>query len=332
MEAVPTIDLADLRAGRPEATARAIDAACREVGFFMVVNHGVDLGLLDRLDALARAFFALPEAEKAEVAMARGGLAWRGWFPLRGERTGDRADEKEGLYFGTELGAEDPRVRGGLPLHGPNLFPRRPAGLRDAVLGYLEQATELGQQILGAMAMGLGLPRAWFQEQLTTDPVRLLRIFRYPPTDPQGPRAGVGEHADYGLLTLLATDGRGGLEVKLGETWAPVRPPRGTFVVNLGDMLERLTGGVYRSTLHRVVHHGSGDRISIPFFLDPSWEAEVPRLPIVSRPPDEDAAARWDQFGVHGFEGSYGDYLTAKVAKVFPDLAEAMGLARGPQG
>jgi isopenicillin N synthase-like dioxygenase len=86
-------------------------------------------------------------------------------------------------------------------------------------------------------------------------------------------------------------------------------------------MLERLTGGRYRSTPHRVRNAGTGDRLSFPFFLDPSWEATVDRLPIVERPTDEQAANRWDHASVHGFEGTYGDYILAKVGKVFPELA-----------
>lgn len=332
MATIPSIDLSDLRAGNPGPAAAAIDAACREQGFFTITGHGVDLGLLDRLDQLSRVFFSLPDEEKRAVAMDHGGLAWRGWFPLRGELTSGVPDEKEGYYFGSELDADDPRVQAGLPLHGPNLFPVRPAALREVVLAYLEQAAELGQLVLSAMAVGLGLPERWFRDGLTADPTCLLRVFRYPSTPSSAVAPGVGEHTDYGLLTLLATDGRGGLEVALDGGWVPLAPAPGTFVVNLGDMLERLTGGAYRSTVHRVVHHGSGDRISIPFFMDPGWDAVVPRLPIVARPADDDGAARWDHASVHGFEGSYGEYLTAKVSRVFPALAASLGVGPGTEG
>ncbi len=86
-------------------------------------------------------------------------------------------------------------------------------------------------------------------------------------------------------------------------------------------MLERLTGGRYRSTPHRVCNAGAVDRLSFPFFLDPSWEATVDRLPIVPRPAEDDAARRWDHMSVHGFDGTYGDYILSKVGRVFPDLA-----------
>jgi isopenicillin N synthase-like dioxygenase len=324
MVEVPEIDIGPLRAGGPgaRATAAAIDEACRQVGFFSVVGHDIDPVLQNRLDSLARQFFDRPAAEKGEIAMAGGGRAWRGWFPLGGELTDGVPDDKEGLYFGAELGPDHPRVRGRTPLHGPNLFPRRPAPLKEVVLRYMDEMTGLGQALLSGIALGLGLDRSWFTEHLTADPLTLFRIFRYPPSPGTGPgRWGVGEHTDYGLLTILGQDASGGLQVKTPGGWTDVAPHPGRFVCNLGDMLERLTGGRYRSTPHRVRNTGTADRLSFPFFLDPSWDATVDRLPIIERPADDDAGSRWDHMSVHGFEGTYGDYILSKVGKVFPDLA-----------
>ncbi len=321
-------------AGDVSAVAEAIDAACRDVGFFTVVGHGVGPELQSRLDHAARRFFALPDSEKAEIAMARAGRAWRGWFPVGGELTSGVPDLKEGLYFGAELGPDHPRRRAGTPLHGANLFPRRPPELREAVLATMAQMTRLGQAVLGGIAVGLGLDRSWFARQLTADPVTLFRIFHYPPAGAgASERWGVAEHTDYGLLTILEQDDTGGLQVRTPAGWVDVEPIPGGFVCNLGDMLERLTGGLYRSTPHRVRNASDGHRLSYPFFLDPGWDAVVDPLPIVERPPDEDAVAagRWDHASVHGFAGTYGDYLTAKVAKVFPALAaEAADAADAP--
>ncbi|HVC70486.1 MAG TPA: 2-oxoglutarate and iron-dependent oxygenase domain-containing protein [Acidimicrobiales bacterium] len=330
MAVIPEIDIEPLLVRDPAADAAAmvvaaeIDAACREVGFFYVIGHGVNPGLQDQLDSLARDFFGRPEEEKAEIALARGGRAWRGWFPVGGELTGGIPDDKEGLYFGGQLDPAHPRVEAGTPMHGANLFPRRPAELGPVVVAYMEAMTAVGQAILSGMALGLGLRSSWFTEQLTSDPLILLRIFRYPAlAGADGGRWSVGEHTDYGLLTVLGQDSSGGLQVRTGDGdgFIDVAPRPGTFVCNLGDMLERLTGGRYRSTRHRVRNAGSGDRLSFPFFLDPSWDARVERLPIVDRPADDDGGRRWDQVSVHGFEGSYGDYILAKVGKVFPDLA-----------
>ena len=125
MAALPLIDVSPLLDPDQddESVARAIDAACRQVGFFRIAGHGVDPEQLAELDGLARAFFARPDDDKAAIAMARGGRAWRGWFPLDGELTSGVPDHKEGLYFGTQLGLDHPAVRAGRPLHGPNLFP-----------------------------------------------------------------------------------------------------------------------------------------------------------------------------------------------------------------
>ena len=287
--------------GGPAAAAGTIDAACRDAGFFYVVGHDVDPDLSARLEALSRRFFALPEDEKAEIAMARGGSAWRGWFPVGGELTSGVADLKEGIYFGAELGPDHPRVRAGTPLHGANLFPRRPPELQAAVLDYMRALTRVGQTVLAGAAIGLGRPASFFEDNLTADPLTLFRIFHYPPAPPTAAHDGqwgVGEHTDYGLLTLLAQDEHGGLQVRSHDGWINADPLPGSFVCNIGDMLERLTGGRYRSTPHRVHNASGADRLSFPFFLDPSWEAVV------------------DDQG-----GTYGQYILAKVTKVFPELA-----------
>lgn len=313
---LPTIDVQPLRADPDGAAARhaaaAIDQACRSTGFFRVSGHGV-AGRAE-LDRLARAFFARSDEEKQRWAMAHAGRAWRGWFGVGGELTSGVPDGKEGLYFGVEHGADHPRVAAGTALHGANLFPS-PAW-RSAVTTWLAEMTALGQTLLGAIAVGLGLDRAWFRDHLTADPTTLLRVFHYPPG---GTAAwGVGEHTDYGLLTILAQDASGGLQVHAAGRWIDVPADPDVLVCNIGDMLERLTGGRYRSTPHRVRNPGAHGRISIPFFLDPSWDAVVPRLPLPA--PAAGGRRRWDGADPQAWPGTYGEYLTAKVAKVFPDL------------
>jgi isopenicillin N synthase-like dioxygenase len=294
------------------------------VGFFSVVGHGVDPSLAPRLDALAREFFARPDDEKAAVAMVHGGTAWRGWFPLHGELTSGTPDHKEGYYFGRELPPADARVRAGTPLHGPNLWPDVPAELRPTLLAYLDALEGLGQRLTAAISVALGLAPAALHDRWFHDPVLLLRLFRYPPAGPDAPARGVGEHTDYGFLTLLWQDTSGGLEVRSGDTWVEVPPDPDAFVCNLGDMLDRVTGGRYRSTPHRVRSPKTRDRISIPFFFDPDWDAVMEELPLPGSRPADDAGRRWDGASVHAFSGTYGEYLTAKVARVFPALHDAV--------
>ncbi len=312
MRALPVIDL---RA--PDA--RALREACEQHGFFYVAHHGVDDALESRLEALSRAFFEQRDELKAAVAMTRGGRAWRGWYPVGGELTSGAADLKEGYYFGDELPPGDAR-----PMHGPNLFPAELPELREVVLGWLEAQRVLGQRIMSALAQSLGLASDFFGAGLTREPLSLFRIFHYPaPRDEEEAGAwGVGEHTDYGLLTILKQDDCGGLEVKTPAGWLSAPPLPGTFVCNLGDMLDRMTGGRYRSTPHRVRNTSGRSRYSWPYFFDPSFDARVEPLPGARvRPVEQDAAERWDKASVHELLGTYGDYLLSKVAKVFPRLA-----------
>ncbi len=327
---VPLIDITALRDGSdPSLVAAAIDAACRDTGFFCITGHGINPALFDALDTASRQFFALSAEAKAEIAMAVGGRAWRGWFPLGGEVTSGVPDRKEGIYFGQELDERDPRVRAGRALHGRNLFPLQVPELTSLVLTWIEALTTLGHIVMSGIALGLGLAPDWFRMELTSDPTVLFRIFQYPVDGPG--EWGVAQHTDYGLLTLLAQDDRGGLQVRGRSGWIDVDPIPNTFVCNIGDMLERMTGGRYRSTLHRVRNTSGRDRLSFPFFFDPSWDAHVHALPLA---PETDMTQtdtsetsggdRWDGRSVFDFSGTYGEYLIAKVSKVFPNLVRVI--------
>ncbi|MEM7309192.1 MAG: 2-oxoglutarate and iron-dependent oxygenase domain-containing protein [Planctomycetota bacterium] len=322
---IPVVSVAPLLGGGGDraAVAAALDRACREQGFFYAVDHGVDAALLGDLAARARTFFALPDGRKAELSMDRAGRAWRGYFPLGGELTSGRPDHKEGLYFGAELGPDHPRVQAGVPLHGANLFPPLP-GFREAVLRYIEALTGLGHRLMEGLALGLGQEPDYFAEHGTRDPFVLFRIFHYPPLDPApegDERWSVGEHTDYGLLTILAQDDAGGLELKTPAGWRAAPPIDGALLCNIGDMLDRMTGGRYRSTPHRVRNRSGRGRLSFPFFFDPDFDAEVRPIDAAGPVPD-DRAGRWDGASVHALSGTYGEYLLAKVARVFPGLGD----------
>lgn len=314
-----SIPIVDISAGNaPEK----INAACREHGFFYISGHGVSESLQKDLLALSREFFALPLPEKLKIEMAAGGRAWRGFFPLNGELTSGKPDLKEGIYFGTELDETHPSVKAGLPLHGANLFPARPGNFRETVLEYMEQVSALGHRILSSMAQGLGLESAYFDERYTRDPLILFRIFHYPAPLPPSSQWGVGEHTDYGLLTILLQDNAGGLQVKSRGEWIDAPPVPNTFICNIGDMLDRITGGLYRSNPHRVLNTSGKSRYSFPLFFDPGFSAEIKRIEGLPAPPDDDRHSRWDNASVHDFSGTYGDYLLRKIGKVFPDLGK----------
>jgi isopenicillin N synthase-like dioxygenase len=328
--AFPVIDMAPLfepgRVAERAAIARSIEAACRDTGFFYVTGHGVPGALVARLDAASRRFFALPLADKMQIEMARGGRAWRGYFPVGGELTSGKPDIKEGLYLGAELPAHHGRVRAGWPLHGANLWPAQVPELRAAALDYMAATTRAAHALLEGVALSLGLADDYFARHYTAEPTVLFRVFHYPAeaaTDTRSESWGVGEHTDYGLLTLLAQDEHGGLQVKTPRGWVEAPPLPGTLVCNIGDMLDRMSGGWFRSTPHRVRNTSGCDRLSFPLFFDPDFAAKVhplPRAVIDHGLVEQDREQRWDGASVHVFEGTYGDYLMAKVAKVFPQL------------
>ncbi|MBW4580311.1 MAG: hypothetical protein KME42_12175 [Tildeniella nuda ZEHNDER 1965/U140] len=320
---IPVIDLSALVAGQATNTvATHIRQACCETGFFYVVGHGIDEALQHRLEQLSRQFFAQDVETKQQIRMALGGRAWRGYFPVGGELTSGQPDLKEGIYFGAELSAAHPSVQQGVPMHGANLFPEI-SQFRETVLEYLTVMTQLGHTLMAGIALSLGLDAAYFRDRYTTDPLILFRIFNYPPeTSPEAPSWGVGEHTDYGLLTILKQDGLGGLQVKSKSGWIDAPPIDNAFVCNIGDMLDRLTGGFYRSTPHRVRNVSGRDRLSFPFFFDPNFDAALHPIDLKGVLVEEAKEQRWDNASVHEFRGTYGDYVLSKVAKVFPELRQ----------
>jgi isopenicillin N synthase-like dioxygenase len=303
--------------------AEQIRSACRDWGFFYVTGHGVDDALQERLEWLSRQFFVQSPEAKLEIRMALGGRAWRGYFPVGDELTSGQPDQKEGIYFGAELPEDHPQVKAGTPLHGRNLFPANIPLFRQTVLTYMAEMTRLGHALMAGIALSLGLEESYFANRYTADPLTLFRIFNYPPLangQPDQQTAwSVGEHTDYGILTILKQDDSGGLQVKSRSGWVDAPPIAGSFVCNIGDMLDRMTGGLYRSTPHRVRNLSSRNRLSFPFFFDPNFNAEVkpiqPKLPA-----SDDRQERWDKLNIHEFSGTYGDYLLNKVSKVFPEL------------
>ncbi|HWP57351.1 MAG TPA: 2-oxoglutarate and iron-dependent oxygenase domain-containing protein [Candidatus Acidoferrales bacterium] len=321
---IPVIDVAPLifaTEKRREVSAK-IARACRDLGFFYIVGHGVDENLQRELEDLSREFFALDLEQKLQISMRRGGRAWRGYFPVGGELTSGIADLKEGLYFGAELGVDHPLVKAGTPMHGPNLFPPQLPEFRRVVLDYMEAMTRLGHYLTAVIALSLGLEESYFAERYTKEPLILFRIFNYPPAAAlpgfEG-SLGVGEHTDYGLLTILKQDMAGGLEIKVGSERLAAPPIANSFVCNLGDMLDRMTGGYYLSTPHRVRNLGRQNRLSFPFFFDPNFHAEVKPIELGAEIRDN-KDERWDRASVHEFRGTYGEYLLGKVGKVFPEL------------
>ena len=175
---IPIVDVSPLTesTSSADAVATAIRNACCESGFFYVTGHGVSDTLQRRLEDLSSQFFALDQARKDDIRMERGGRAWRGYFPVGDELTSDVPDAKEGIYFGSELPVEHPKVAAQTPLHGCNLLPEI-AGFRETLLEDLDALTKLGHTLMRGVAVSLGLDSHYFRTNYTEDPTILFRIF-----------------------------------------------------------------------------------------------------------------------------------------------------------
>lgn len=282
-QTIPLVDIEPLIKGDAaglRAVAAEIGQACRGVGFFYIVNHGVEPALIDEIFAQSHAFFALPLANKRALAIEkvggnRGytGLLHEALDPMRG------ADMKEAFNVGLDLRADDPEIMAGARFRSLNAWPRDPRFKR-AILAYFDACLALGAQLHRAFAIDLGLNADFFADKFTR-PMATLRLLHYPAAgEAPGAAIGAGEHTDYGNLTLLATDGAAGLEVRTraGE-WIAAPVISGAFIVNIGDCLMRWTNDIYVSTPHRVVSRSGLERYSIAFFLDPDPDALVAAIP-----------------------------------------------------
>ncbi len=312
---IPVIDLT----ASTNDVARQIHQVCRSFGFFYIIGHGIDEGLQQRLENLSRQFFAQDEATKMQIKMSLGGKAWRGYFPVGDELTSGQPDLKEGIYFEQELDKNHPMVIAQTPLHGANLFPKNLPDFKETILEYLEAMTNLGDRLMRAIALSLGLEAEYFSINYTADPLILFRLFNYPAVNTNQSLWGVGEHTDYGLLTILKQDDAGGLQVKTPSGWIEAPPIPNSFVCNIGDMLDRLTNEFYRSTPHRVRNISGRNRLSFPFFFDPNWNAKIQPLHLANLSVNKNTK-RWDHTNLQDFEGTYGEYLLRKISKVFPYL------------
>src|SRR3984893_992804 len=281
MTALPIIDVSALASphlSARTAAAAGLGRACREIGFFYAVNHGIPEATRDGIFAAAREFFALPVAAKEACSIKRSRHN-RGYVALEGERLNEgsaRSDFKEAFNVGLELSADDPEVLADKPFRGVNLWPALPRW-RENVLAYYDACWALGRRIHHGFALDLGIAEDFFEDKLDA-PMATLRMLHYPPqpqSQDRAPDSGAGTHTDYGNLTILATDGVAGLQVHARNgAWLDAPHIPGAFVCNIGDCLMRWTNDVYISTPHRVAIPVK-DRYSVAFFLDPNPDARV---------------------------------------------------------
>jgi len=281
---LPLIDLSQLEAGRPAARAAALQAlrqGAREVGFFYVGGHGVPPELDAALLQQARALFALPDADKQAIAMVHS-PHFRGYNQVGAELTRGKADWREQIDLGAERDAvpQAPGVPVWTRLQGPNQWPAALPEFRPVVLAWQDAVTDVLLRLLQACAEALGQPRDVFAPIYRDHPYQLMKLIRYPGRDRVDSDQGVGAHKDSELLTLILQDGIGGLQVELDDGRVIDATPRpGTYIVNIGELLELASDGYLKAAVHHVSSPPPGvERLSAAFFLGARLDATVPAL------------------------------------------------------
>jgi isopenicillin N synthase-like dioxygenase len=309
---IPVVDIAPLLDGSDKkSVAKEIRWALSNAGFMYVKNHGIAADFVDSVFDVTRRFFDLPMEEKMALHVSKSDVALRGYIEPFGENTdpGKTKDLKECF----DMGPERATVEG--PFFGPNPWPANLPEFRELAYGYHEKMVVLSKQLLQGIAISLDLPEDHF-EGLLTHPISIQRLLHYPPQTGVSDEKiiGIGAHTDYGNLTILAQDDVGGLQVMNRDgQWIEGSPIPGTFVINIGDLIQRLTNDLYLANLHRVINTSGRERYSIPFFIDADYEAVFAPLPSCI---SESNPRKYDPVtcGVHKFGRFSASYAHLKKA------------------
>ena len=336
--AIPVVDLASWRGSRDDraALAQEVRSICHEVGFFLVVNHGVDRGFIDAIFEMMQRLFALSVEEKALIDKRRS-RHFRGWERVGAEHTNNRLDIREQVDTWSETEARLPDAEPTyLRLLGPNqwLADDVLAGFRDLTVEWFARLGALADELMEVMSVGLGLNENHLDMLFGDERMSLSKFIHYPPTPPDG--AGVNAHHDAGFLTVLAPGPTPGLQVQNGVgEWIPVPVVPDSFVINLGEMLQGMTGNYYVATPHRVIttetrysagyfHGPSLDTPLTPIGLAPEYAEAVAASPLHANAgfmarKDEIEAGVGDMRSTHR-PAVYGEQLWNYFVRSYPDL------------
>lgn len=285
MSAIPTLDISRFITPTSQADRDAfvaeLGAAYRQWGFAGIRNHGIAQSQIDAAYEVFKNFFALPDQTKLQYHVPGSGGA-RGYtaFGVETAKNSKHFDLKEFWHIGREI----PRDSKYAEVMPPNLWPIEVPNFREHGYGLYQALDQLGSHVLAALALHIGLPEDYFVDK-TDSGNSILRPIHYPPiTSDDVPNVRAGAHEDINLITLLVGASAAGLEVKSHDgTWVPFTSDADTIVVNIGDMLQRLTNHVYPSTTHRVTNPpgeaARKPRYSVPFFLHPNPDFLIDVLP-----------------------------------------------------
>ncbi|XP_057489282.1 protein SRG1-like [Actinidia eriantha] len=296
---IPVVDLSKVVQGSRDEFHREISnlaVSCEEWGFFQVINHGIRLDLLESIEKVATDFFMLPLEEKQKYPMAPGTVQGYGQAFVFSE------DQKLDWCNMFALGVEPHFIK------IPKLWPKKPLNFSETVEEYSREIRALCQKLLSFIAMSLGLNKDIFEDMFGVA-VQAVRMNYYPPCPRPDLVLGLSPHSDGSALTVLQ-QGKGssvGLQILKDNTWVPVQPVPNALVINIGDTIEVLTNGRYKSVEHRAVTHKDKDRLSIVTFYAPSYEVELGPIPQLV---NENSPCKYRRYS-HGEYNKY--YVTNKL-------------------
>eukprot|EP00474_Spongospora_subterranea_P011980 CRZ12438.1 hypothetical protein [Spongospora subterranea] len=328
--AVPIVDIGalvdpDADPSQKQRAASAIDTALRTVGFMYVMGHGIDQGLVDRARLITRQFFHQDSAVKSKISMENQDVSVRGYQRLGDNITQGKPDWHEAIDFYREIPIGHRLRDDGDPMHSDNQWPETPAQFKPTFDLYIEKMLQLGAFIMEGVARACKLPPDYFVRYYD-ESYWVMRTIYYPAKESVAKLSnpldyGCGEHTDYGCLTMINCDDvQGALVAKNRDNqWIIADPVPGAFIVNVGDMLSKWTNGVYRSTPHKVNSVPGSDRVSIPFFFEPNYDALITPLPHFGGSPGDDDGV------------VFGEHLSKRVLSNFkysPNV-ESDNLVRG---
>ena len=279
---LPILDYAEFIKGGESRQQFVADLgyAAHEVGFFYLKNHGISQSLIEDAFTHAKTFFSLPLEQKRAIHMVNS-PHFRGYTQLHDEITRENPDTREQLDYMPEYEAipleQIPEDQPWLRLQGPNQWPEEVPELKGTLQQLQKEQTELAKSLLSAFALALGQDEDVFAHTYAHKPSVLSKAIHYPGIEES--IQGVGPHKDSGYLTFVQQDETAGLEVLKEDEWVLAEPIPGTFVVNIGELLEIASQGYLKATLHRVVTPPVGvDRYSHAFFLTSQLDATVPLI------------------------------------------------------
>jgi len=310
---VPVIDIKGLinplNDKQHQICVQSIAQACKDWGFFQIVNHGIQKPLMENMWSHTKWFFQQPENLKSSLLRTRENP----WGYYNNELTKNQRDKKEVFDYTTP--GIDPIY------HASNRWPDTQDGFQETMMQYLEACTRVSLDLLKAFCTGLDLPSEFLHPHFADNHTGFIRLNYYPVRDPleasmiehlEEADLGVHHHTDAGALTLLLQDDVGGLQVFRNGQWHDISPNPDAIVVNTGDMMQVWSNDLYKAAIHRVLAMQSNDRYSIPFFFNPASTCTIGPLltTITDNRPSRYQPISWKQFRGQRTDGDYADYGT----------------------